>query len=568
MSLDDTTSPARYLNLLSQINPQSLTGFDPNIGSSQAQMFHLRDPMASSKLMSNTCLHSLLENDRLACKDSDTSLVAQLKRQLTESQHAVASLQADRLRLINENAGLNSTCQALQNVIVNIRGSASSVASTSSSLSACDTSNIISDDQKPSLVGEIVAEECDRELDRKDYPSIRSWTKKEWQAQYPKSTSAEPESSRCTSRGSGRMAQGINVSCTYLQDEEGVPVSADRAKSIRNHMLSSFRQLQSQGLAPVSIGQASLQVLRWLIHTLRKEYIEFRLCADNWKAMKLMTDNYSQWSTYHVKGKKASKRVKAEPGEHTSTLAIPQKHTCDTGDDLEAEHTKKRARIDSDIISEPVTEPPTISTNEAIPDTLRHPSLDREPTPPPSTDKGKEVPSLVEVKNPLSNLVLKPRPKPIARKVPTTSTDSSTSLTSGDIPTTITPPSNGSTSVSIPDRPSSTDTASLAVKVELLAADKKPTPIMIDLKGRPEAIKKRQPSTKPMRVSAKITARNLCALDWQMNGHQRDPASVFAMYWNGLSNADKQVYKHKAVLQLTSSGAVQEGGTGDDADEE
>ncbi|KAG2348245.1 hypothetical protein BDR05DRAFT_944405 [Suillus weaverae] len=548
MSLDDTTSPTGYLNLLSKINPQSLTGFDPNIGSSQAQMFHLRDPMASSKLMLNTCLHSLLENDRLACKDSDTSLVAQLKWQLTESQHAVASLQADRLRLINENAGLNSTCQALQNVIVNIRGSVSSIASTSSSLSACDTLNIISNDQKPSLVGEIVAEECNQEFDRKDYPSIQSWTKKEWQAQYPKSTSTEPESSTCTSRGSGRMAQGINVSCTYLQDEEGVPVLADCAKSICNHMLSSFRQLQSQGLAPVSIGQASLQVLRWLIHTLRKEYIKFRLCADNWKAMKLMTDNYSQWSTYHVKGKKASKRVKAKPGEHMSTLAIPQKHTCNTGDNLKAEHTK--------------------NTNEVIPDTLRHPSLDREPTPPPSTDKGKEVPSLVEVKNPLSNLVLKPRPKLIARKVPTTSTDSSTSLTSGDIPTTITPPSNGSTSVSIPDRPLSTDTASLAVKVELLAADKKPTPIMINLKGRPEAIKKHQPSMKPMRVSTNITAQNLCALDWQMNGHQRDPASVFVMYWNGLSNTDKQVYKHKVVLQLTSSGAIQEGGTGDDADEE
>jgi hypothetical protein len=145
-----------------------------------------------------------------------------------------------------------------------------------------------------------------------------------------------------------------------LQDEKGAPVSADRAKSIRNHMLSSFRQLQAQGLAPVSIGQASLLVLRWLIHTLRKEYIEFRLCADNWKAMKLMTDNYSQWSTYHVKGKKTSKRIKTEPVEH------PQKHTCSTDDELEVEHTKKRAQIDSDITSEPVTEPSTSSTNEVV----------------------------------------------------------------------------------------------------------------------------------------------------------------------------------------------------------
>ncbi|KAG1730375.1 uncharacterized protein EDB91DRAFT_1252641 [Suillus paluster] len=529
MSLDDTTSSARYLNLLSQLNPQSLS-----------------DP-----LLFQDSLYSLLKQDQLACKDSNNNLVSQLKQQLTESQHAVASLQADRLRLINKNAGLNSACQALY-----------SVASTSSSLSQWDTSNIIANEQKPLLVGEIVAEESDRELDWKDYPLIQSWTKKEWQVQYPKSTSAEPESSGSTSRGSGYMAQGINVSCTYLQDEKGMPVSADCTKSIHNHMLSSFRQLHAQGLAPVSIGQASLLVLHWLTHTLCKAYIEFHLCADNWKAMKLMTDNYSQWSTYHVKGKKTSKRIKAEPGEHTSTLAIPQKHTCDTDNELEAEHTKKRAQIDSDtteVVSQPITEPPTSGTNEVIPDILRHPSLECELTPPPSTNKGKdkEVP-IVEVKNPL--------------KAPTTSIDSSTSSstssTSGDIHTAITPPSNGSTSVSIPDGPSSTDTASLAVKVELLATNKKSTPITADSKPRPEAIKKRQPSTKPMRVSAKITAQNLCALDWQMNRHQRDPASVFAMYWNSLSNTDKEVYKHKVVLQFNSSGAVQEGGTGDDADEE
>ncbi|KAG1830096.1 hypothetical protein EV424DRAFT_1376898 [Suillus variegatus] len=528
MSLDDTTSPAGYL--LSQINPHSLSGFDPNIGSSQAQMFHLRDPMASSPLLFQDSLHSLLEQDRLACKDSDTTLVAQLKQQLTESQHAVASLQADRLRLINENAGLNSTCQALQNVIVNIRGSASSVASTSSSLPACDTSNIISDEQKPSLVplvGEIVAEECDRELDRKEYPSIRSWTKKEWQVQHPKSTSAEPDSSRSTSRGSGRMAQGINVSCTYLQDEKGMPVSADRTKSIRNHMLSSFRQLQAQGLAPVSIGQASLLVLWWLIHTLCKEYIEFRLCADNWKAMKLMTDNYSQWSTYHVKGKKTSKCIKTEPGEH------PQKHTCNTDDELEAEHTKKRARIDSDITSEPVTKPSTSSTNEAIPDTLRHPSLDREPTPPPSTDKGKgkEVP-IVEVKNPLSNLLMKPRPRPIPPKLPPTSIDSSSS---GSNPAVV-PPSHNITPVSMPDLSSSSDSTSLSVKMELVVGTHANT-----IDSKPDAIKKRQPSTKPMRMSPKITAWNLCALEWQSNGHQKEPASVFATYWNRLPTADKEV---------------------------
>ncbi|KAG2108685.1 uncharacterized protein F5147DRAFT_760907 [Suillus discolor] len=60
---------------------------------------------------------------------------------------------------------------------------------------------------------------------------------------------------------------------------------------------------------------------------------------------------------------------------------------------------------------------------------------------------------------------------------------------------------------------------------------------------------------------------NLCALDWQSNGHQKEPASVFAFYWNGLSKADKEVYKCKAAAQLKSA-ASGVSTTGNDVDEE
>ncbi|KAG2357065.1 hypothetical protein BDR07DRAFT_1463714 [Suillus spraguei] len=87
-------------------------------------------------------------------------------------------------------------------------------------------------------------------------------------------------------------------------------------------------------------------------------------------------------------------------------------------------------------------------------------------------------------------------------------------------------------------------------QVELVNQTK--TTIVTDTKI--DTIKKHQPSTKPMRVSAKITAQNLCALDWQSNDHQKEPASVFACYWNGLSKTDKEVYKCKAATQLKSAG--------------
>ncbi|KAG2751380.1 hypothetical protein P692DRAFT_20872478 [Suillus brevipes Sb2] len=161
----------------------------------------------------------------------------------------------------------------------------SSTESSSSSASSPAGSASPVVDRKASPLDSLVEEECNRELNPCNYPLVKSWTRKDWQANTPQSTSARPGSSNKTSRGSGCIAQGINVSCAYIQDEQGNTVTAERAKAIRHWMLSSFRQLEAQDLAPESIGQASLQVLHWLIHTLRKHFIELRFCADNWKTL-------------------------------------------------------------------------------------------------------------------------------------------------------------------------------------------------------------------------------------------------------------------------------------------
>lgn len=254
------------------------------------------------------------------------------------------------------------TCRT---ILVNIKSasSTSSVVSNSSESRLSPSDSVSSsDDQKPILLDGFVREDYDDELNPQDYPLVQSWTKKSWLEQLPKNTTAKPGSSDQPSRGSRRMAQGINVSCQYIQDEKGVTVSAQRAKSIRNMMLSSFRQLDSQGLAPASIGQASLDVLNWLFHTLRRHCPELRLCVDNWKATKLMMDNYSQWHNYHVK-KKGTKPVKHEdvasscesitegiqiesPAEPTQSNPTSKRATSlDTSDD-EAEPARKKQRIE------------------------------------------------------------------------------------------------------------------------------------------------------------------------------------------------------------------------------
>ncbi|KAG1792343.1 uncharacterized protein HD556DRAFT_1482047 [Suillus plorans] len=119
----------------------------------------------------------------------------------------------------------------------------------------------------------------------------------------------------------------------------------------------------------------------------------------------------------------------------------------------------------------------------------------------------------------------------------------------------VTVPSDDSTptpSLVTPTNPNS-DAASLSVKKELLV----PAPTK----------KTRQPSVKPMRIGTKVTPRNLCALDWQANGHQREPASAFALYWNSLSTSIKEEYKRKATAQISSSSTLQGNDGGNEHDD-
>ncbi|KAG2337295.1 hypothetical protein BDR05DRAFT_952743 [Suillus weaverae] len=345
-------------------------------------------------------------------------MILQLKQDVSELQHIIARLQSEKMALVHEDISLNTKCDTLQTILVNTKNS-SSMSSVSSSSLESQLSPSDNDEQKPVLLCGFVREDYDDELNPQDYPLVQSWTKKR-----------------------------INVSCQYLQDEKGITVSAQHVKTIHNVMLSCFRQLDSQGLTPASISQASLDVMNWLFHTLRKHCPELQLCVDNWKTTKLMVENYSQWYNYHVK-KKGNKLVKHE--DMTSSC-----------DDQELK------------------------------------------------DKGKqkEIPSNMEIRSPLDGLII----NPIA-----------TSLSAYSTTTLASKPSSSNTSLPMTTIPS------------------------------PDLPSSNNDFSKPMQVTANITVQNLCALDWQQNGNQTEPACAFAAYWNKLSNSDKDVYKQKAAAAHLNS---------------
>lgn len=64
--------------------------------------------------MLNDSLHPILEWDHLGSNDSDITMVAQYKKEISELQHMLARLQSDNITLTNENTCLNMKCNTLQ----------------------------------------------------------------------------------------------------------------------------------------------------------------------------------------------------------------------------------------------------------------------------------------------------------------------------------------------------------------------------------------------------------------------------------------------------------------------
>ncbi|KAG2336347.1 hypothetical protein BDR05DRAFT_1005946 [Suillus weaverae] len=148
--------------------------------------------------------------------------------------------------------------------------------------------------------------EADKELDPADYQGIKFWTRSKWshhlQAIKNVTKIDHNSSEACTSmRGSSRLAKGKNVACQFIEDADGEPVDGHRAKTMRNVFSSYLHQLnQGDVKLPPTWSQVALDIKEGFYHAIHSNHVEFRYCADNWKAEYLATHNYSQWYKYHI----------------------------------------------------------------------------------------------------------------------------------------------------------------------------------------------------------------------------------------------------------------------------
>lgn len=121
-------------------------------------------------------------------------------------------------------------------------------------------------------------------------------------------------------RGKAAVAQGENLSTLYIEDENGEPVGGERLSAIRKLCRSIWTKFADLKQAPKTWGRANLSLTNEYRMELRRQFPEFRLCENHWKADLLATENYPSWHQNHCRkseGASSGRQKKRLPNQNT-----------------------------------------------------------------------------------------------------------------------------------------------------------------------------------------------------------------------------------------------------------
>ena len=176
-------------------------------------------------------------------------------------------------------------------------------------------------------------------LCQEDYPNVRFWTRQSWnlasQAQvieideegeaFPELEEEEegPKQPLPSGRGKRRAAQGINVAMKYVELADGTIIDGFRAAEIRRYARSLWVKMALDDKLPATWSDADAASLAYYSDSMAQRFLEMRLCASDWKANLVATDNYPSWR--HNWLRKKSKEGKRPSETHVEDNGVPMK---------------------------------------------------------------------------------------------------------------------------------------------------------------------------------------------------------------------------------------------------
>jgi len=171
-------------------------------------------------------------------------------------------------------------------------------------------------------------------LVRSDFPNVKYWTRREWKDHLlaRRSVTVFGESDQ--------DGDTKNASMSYVEDKDGIPVTCDRATSIRKFAREIWTELLGNGKAPTSWSKVGLTAGHQYRSEMKRRYPELQLCEGDWKSELIATENYPSWYS-----SKRPTKVKKE--DQPDTAAPPAKRPLQT---TESQSPKKKKIDESPLL--------------------------------------------------------------------------------------------------------------------------------------------------------------------------------------------------------------------------
>jgi hypothetical protein len=163
-----------------------------------------------------------------------------------------------------------------------------------------------------------LTKDINKPLDRSDYPQILFWFRQDW-LHYERENSG---ATRLLSKGKGRP--GENISMRYIEGEDGNVIDGYRASEIRKFARSIWMQLANNSKAPKTWGKTDLESAKHYRQEMVRRFPELRLCAFDWKADQVATDNYPNWASTYLNTGRIKDEVLGDT-ESSSLNSVPAK---------------------------------------------------------------------------------------------------------------------------------------------------------------------------------------------------------------------------------------------------
>lgn len=208
------------------------------------------------------------------------------------------------------------------------------------------------------------------QLQPEDYPDVKHWTPREYNAKQKKVKSEEeggepldpnapaPGTSKKSRKRSGSDGEASILS-SFMENEKGEQLPESTKSAARSKAKEFWLKLFKRGIAPSCHSDADIDIRDEYLAIMENAFPWLRYCDNHWKAHQIWRSYYPDWIVIQ-RGlvKEKAEKEKAEKEKAAKEKAAPEGEVIDVDADVDNSQdnqggSSKRPRVDDETSSEP-----------------------------------------------------------------------------------------------------------------------------------------------------------------------------------------------------------------------